>query len=47
MKWIEEDVPKGPATLPKTGGIPAGLLYGFGGLLATAGIALRTFGKKK
>jgi LPXTG-motif cell wall-anchored protein len=40
----EEVLPAGPAALPKTGGIPAGVLYGIGGLITAAGLLIR---KKK
>lgn len=37
----DEEVPTAPAYLPQTGGIPAGIFYGFGGLVTTAGLILR------
>lgn len=40
----DEEIPAGPAILPGTGGIPALVVYGLGGILAVSGIILR---KKK
>lgn len=39
---VDDSVPAAPITeLPKTGGMPAGVLYGLGGFITTAGVLLR------
>jgi hypothetical protein len=37
----DEQIPEGLTALPQTSGIPAGILYGLGGLLAAAGMYIR------
>lgn len=42
---LDDEIPAGPANLPKTGGIPAGLFYGLGSIISLAGVL--TLKKKK
>jgi hypothetical protein len=37
----DEQIPEGLTALPQTSGIPAGILYGLGGLLLTAGMYIK------
>ncbi|NJD01039.1 MAG: LPXTG cell wall anchor domain-containing protein, partial [Ruminiclostridium sp.] len=41
----DPEVPAAPAELPKTGGIPAGIFYGAGLALSSAGLLIRRFRK--
>lgn len=38
---VDEEIPAAPAELPKTGGVPEVLFYGFGGLISAAGVMIR------
>jgi LPXTG-motif cell wall-anchored protein len=37
----DEPIPVAPVELPKTGGVPAVIFYGLGGLISSAGIMIR------
>ena len=41
VEIADEEIPAAPAELPKTGGVPAVIFYGFGGLISAAGVMIR------